>query len=89
MLGEARGALMSRLMAEGRFEAARAVRPMLDRADLRRDLAPFWILPGGDDDTDAVTGLAAWLAAREGGRLDPAAWLRFAEDTCRRRLEEA
>jgi hypothetical protein len=90
MLGEGRGALMSRLMAEGRFEAARAVRPLLDRADLRRDLAPFWILPGAAEDTEAVTDLAAWLAARECASLDETEWLRFAEDTCRRlRPEEA
>jgi hypothetical protein len=88
MLGETRGALMSRLVAEGRFEAARAVRPVLDRADLRRDLAPFWILPGTSDDTEAVVGLAAWLASRERASLDEAAWLRFAEDTCRRLQQE-
>jgi len=88
MLGETRGALMSRLVAEGRFETARAVRPVLDRADLRRDLSPFWILPGTPGDTEAVTGLAAWLAAREPAGLDEAAWLRFAEDTCRRLQQE-
>ena len=82
--------LMSRLMAEGRFEAARAVRPVLDRADLRRDLAPFWLLRGTAEDTDSVTDLADWLAAREPATLDETDWLRFAEDTCRRlRPEEA
>jgi hypothetical protein len=84
LLGEARGALMSRLVAEGRVEAARAVRPVLDREDLRRDLAPFWILPGTAEDTAAVSALAAWLAARERATLHEAEWLRFIEDTCRR-----
>ena len=88
MLGQARGALMSRLVAEGRFEAARAVRPVLDRADLRRDLEPFWILPGGAEDGAAVEGLARWLAARSRTRPAEAAWLRFAEDTCRRLWRE-
>jgi hypothetical protein len=88
MLGQARGALMSRLMAEGRFEAARAVRPVLDRADLRRDLEPFWILPGSAENGAAVEDLARWLAARSRTRPGEAAWLRFAEDTCRRLWRE-
>ena len=84
MLGETRGALMSHLVAQGRFDAALALRPVLDRPDLRRDLSPFWILRGSAEDTAAVIGLASWLADREDGRPGGADWLRFAEDTCRR-----
>jgi len=86
MLGEQRGVLMSRLVAEGKGEVASAVRPVLDRADLRRDLEPFWLLRGGVEDTRAVEALAAWLAARETPSLAPADWISFAEEFCRRRL---
>jgi hypothetical protein len=86
MLGEQRGALISRLIAEGKGEVASAVRPVLDRADLRRDLEPFWLLRGGMEDTRAVEALAAWLAAREAPSLAPAEWTAFAEEFCRRRL---
>jgi len=59
---------------------------VLDRADLRRDLEPFWLLRGGVEDTRAVEALAAWLAARETPSLAPADWISFAEEFCRRRL---
>jgi hypothetical protein len=88
MLGETRGGLMSRLMAEGRFETARAVRPLLDRQDLQHDLTRFWILRGTAEDSAAVAGLAAWLAARERTALSEDDWLRVAEDTCRRQQAE-
>ena len=83
LLGAERGAVMSRLVAEGRSDAARAVRPVLDRADLRRDLEPFWLLRGTPEDTEAVGALLAWLAGRDRASLEPADWIRFAEDQCR------
>lgn len=83
LLGETRGLLMSRLVAEGRFEAARAVRPVLDRADLRRDLEPYWILRGTLFDLAAMTGLALWLGDRTARPPGRGEWVRFAEDACR------
>jgi hypothetical protein len=66
------------------MEAARALRPVLDRPDLRRDLEPYWVLRGTLFDEAALVSLAAWLGERERrppGRTD---WMRLAEDTCRR-----
>jgi hypothetical protein len=83
LLGHTRGLLVSRLVAEGRFEAARAVRPVLDRADLRRDLEPYWILRGTLFDGAAMTGLALWLGERTARPLSRGEWVRFAEDACR------
>jgi hypothetical protein len=83
LLGETRGLLMSRLVAEGRVDVARAVRPVLDRPDLRRDLEPFWILRGTLFDLAAMTGLALWLAERDPPAPSRADWIRFAEETCR------
>jgi hypothetical protein len=84
MLGASRGALVSRLVAEGRAETARMMRSVLDRADLRRDLEAFWILRGSEGDTAAVVGLAEWLAGRDKQVPSQADWIRFAEDACRR-----
>jgi hypothetical protein len=90
LLGAERGTVMSRLVAEGRSDAARAVRPVLDRPDLRRDLEPFWLLRGTPEDTAAVGELLAWLSTRDRATtIEPAEWLRFAEERCRRQRRPA
>jgi hypothetical protein len=59
-----RGPLLSRLVAEGRSAAARAVRTLLDRRDLGRALAPYWLLSGAPESRHCVLRLAAWLATK-------------------------
>ena len=78
MLPDGRGALVSRLLAAGRAGAASAVRTMLDRPDLARALAPYWLLGAGCDSQAAVLALARWLASREAmpGAEACRAWIR-------------
>ncbi len=81
---DARGPLLSRLMAEGRVSETRAVRTLLAREDLIARLKRFWVLRGTDEDDAALEQLALRLAARERPRPAAREWLRFVEDRCRR-----
>ncbi|HSB60898.1 MAG TPA: hypothetical protein VLI67_04220, partial [Vicinamibacteria bacterium] len=81
MLERGRGALTNRLIREGRRDEARHLRTVLDRADLRERLAPFWLLRGPAD-TGSVLALARWLRAHV--PLPPErGWVAFMEWQCR------
>lgn len=82
MLERGRGALTNRLIRQGRRDDARHLRTVLDRADLRESLSPFWLLQGPAD-AASVLALARWLRDRvpvPGERE----WLAFMEWECRR-----
>jgi hypothetical protein len=83
LLEGSRGALMGRLVKDGRRRAATAVRTVLERPDLQQDLRPFWILRGTGEDTRAVRRLAVWAAQAEGVPVEERQWMRFIEAVCR------
>jgi hypothetical protein len=78
MVEGGRGALLGRLVAEGRAATASAVRTVLDRMDLRDTLSPYWLLPAAPESGASVTRLGEWLA--EGvampAEAESRAWLR-------------
>jgi hypothetical protein len=83
MLEGARGALMTRLVGEGRRRNATAVRTVLERPDLQAELSPFWILRGTGEDTGAVRRLAVEAAGRPDDPPAEGEWIRFIEAVCR------
>jgi hypothetical protein len=89
LLAETRGALMAQLVKEGRRSTASAVRAVLERPDLRTELAPFWLLRGTEDDTTAVRALAVRLAGATQEAVPEREWVRFVEDVCRRHAGRA
>ena len=83
MLEGARGALMARLVGEGRRRSATAVRTVLERPDLQAELSPFWILRGTGEDTGSVRRLAVEAALRHHEPPAEGEWVRFIEAVCR------
>jgi len=73
-----RGALLSRLVGEGRAADASAVRTMLDRRDLLQALAPYWLLSAAPESRACVTRLARWLATKTAmpGEEECRLWIR-------------
>ena len=82
-IAEHRGALLSRLMNEGRVEEARAVRTLLSRRDVQDLVKPFWLLNDCPPDRDAASRLAVHLAAQQTTAVSRQDCFRFVESLCR------
>ncbi|HEX6739145.1 MAG TPA: hypothetical protein VF310_12775, partial [Vicinamibacteria bacterium] len=73
---------------DGRRGAATALRTVLERPDLRRELTPYWLLRGTPGDTAALQALALRLAGPVPPPLPARDWVRFIEAACRTQAAE-
>jgi hypothetical protein len=76
-----RGAIITRLVREGRRAVASSLRNLLDRPDVRQDVEPFWLLH--EADTKALQQLALRLAPRLATEATERQCLALLERWCR------